>query len=73
MMIVDLYRTAFGDDNDQRVQDLYGQILAFSISHHAKGIRVYGHYAIQTEDRLEYRCCHIFQDEDELPLWWSYC
>ena len=71
MTIVDLYRKAFRDD-DPRVQKLYSQVLVFSISHDAEFFRVHGHYAIKTENRVEYRRCRIYETKILSSSWWSY-
>ena len=52
--VIELFKTAFGD-NSERVKDLYGQVLVFTVSHDNDRVCLYGHYAVNTEaDELQY-------------------
>ncbi|KAI9889734.1 MAG: hypothetical protein M1814_005033 [Vezdaea aestivalis] len=44
--IVQLYQAAFGEKEPERVEALYGDVLAFSVSHDHDSVRIWGHYAI---------------------------
>ena len=48
--IIDLYKAAFGNTNPDRVNELYGQVLAFSVSHNDRMVNIYGHYAALSDD-----------------------
>ncbi|KAI9825148.1 MAG: hypothetical protein M1826_007073 [Phylliscum demangeonii] len=48
--IIELYKTAFGTKDPDRVKELYGQVLAFTVSHDDKMVRIYGHYAVMSCD-----------------------
>ncbi|KAG8629893.1 hypothetical protein KVT40_001512 [Elsinoe batatas] len=55
--IVELYKAAFGVQDPARITNLYGQVLAFSISHDNDRAQVYGHYCAlkeATNDELEF-------------------
>lgn len=55
--IIDLYGAAFGDSNPDRVNELYGQILVFTVAHNHNTVYLYGHYAVLADgsfDKLEY-------------------
>ena len=55
--IIRLYMAAFGSSAPNRVKSLSGQILAFTISHDNDQVRLYGNFAIATndvEDKYEY-------------------
>ena len=51
--IIDLYKAAFGTNNPDRVNELYGQVLAFSVSHNNMQVNLYGHYAVPSNDSSE--------------------
>jgi len=52
--VMELFKTAFGD-NSERVKDLYGQVLVFTVSHEHDKVCLYGHYAATSEaDELQY-------------------
>ena len=42
--IIELYKAAYGND-DSRVQNLYGQVLIFTVSHNHDVVQIYGHFA----------------------------
>ena len=48
--IIELYKAAFGTTNPDRVKDLYGQVLVFSVSHNNMQVNLYGHYAVLSDD-----------------------
>ncbi|KAI4145942.1 MAG: hypothetical protein LQ340_006106, partial [Diploschistes diacapsis] len=50
--IFSLFKAAFGED-DSRVNELKGKILAFTISHNNRIVNVYGHYAV-AKDRAQH-------------------
>ncbi|KAI9777639.1 MAG: hypothetical protein M1835_005190 [Candelina submexicana] len=45
-----LYDEAFGDTAPHRVQELYGKILVFSVSHDNDKFVLYGHFAVAESD-----------------------
>lgn len=48
--IIELYKAAFGTTAPDRVNELYGQVLAFSVSHNNGLVNLYGHYAVLSDD-----------------------
>ena len=48
--IIELYKAAFGTTHPDRINELYGQVLAFSVSHNNRLVNIYGHYAILSDD-----------------------
>ena len=48
--IIELYKAAFGTTYPDRVNELSGQVLAFSVSHNNKIVNLYGHYAVLSDD-----------------------
>ncbi len=44
--IVMLYREAFGHTAPHRVRELYGKVLAFTVSHDNDRVLLYGHFAV---------------------------
>ena len=44
--IIELYKEAFGKTAPDRVRDLYGKILVFTVSHDNDRACVYGHFAV---------------------------
>ena len=50
--IIMLYREAFGHGSD-RVQQLYGEVLVFSVSHDNDRILIYGHFAVAEPNHPE--------------------
>ena len=48
--IIELYKNAFGTTHPNRVDELYGQVLAFSVSHNNELVNLYGHYAVLSDD-----------------------
>ena len=48
--IIDLHRAAFGKSEPKRVTDLYGQILAFTISHNHNTAYICGNFAVAADD-----------------------
>jgi hypothetical protein len=60
--IIGLYQAAFGAQYPDRVNKLYGQVLAFTISHDDRRAKLYGHYAVVSDcpDGMpEFRRHHI--------------
>lgn len=48
--IIELYKAAFGTQYPHLVNELYGQVLAFSVSHDDRQANLYGHYAVLSDD-----------------------
>ena len=48
--IIELYREAFGQKAPDRVHELYGQVLVFTVSHNNDRVFLYGHFAIAEHD-----------------------
>ena len=48
--IIELYKAAFGTTYPDRINELYGQVLAFSVSHNNRLVNLYGHYAVLSDD-----------------------
>ncbi|KAI9826036.1 MAG: hypothetical protein M1826_006834 [Phylliscum demangeonii] len=48
--IIVLYQAVFGAKDQDRVNELYGQVLAFTVSHNNKLVNLYGHYAVLSND-----------------------
>ncbi|KAI9812066.1 MAG: hypothetical protein M1826_002985 [Phylliscum demangeonii] len=48
--IIELYEAVFGTKDPDRVNELYGQVLAFTVSHINKLVNLYGHYAVLGND-----------------------
>lgn len=48
--IIELYKAAFGTTNPDRVKDLYGKVLVFSVSHNNMQVNLYDHYAVLSDD-----------------------
>lgn len=46
--IIELYKAAFGTSVN-RVNELYGKVLAFSVSHNNKQVNLYGHYCVPND------------------------
>ncbi|GAM82273.1 hypothetical protein ANO11243_002520 [Dothideomycetidae sp. 11243] len=44
--IITLYQTAFGVSDPERVRELNGRLLVFSVSHDCDRVLMYGHYAV---------------------------
>lgn len=60
--IIELYKAAFGTKDPARVNGLYGQVLAFSVSHNSRQVNLYGHYAVLGDDSartLKFDCYDI--------------
>ncbi|MCJ1441315.1 MAG: hypothetical protein MMC23_001801 [Stictis urceolatum] len=51
--IIELYKAAFGKTDPDRVDELYGQVLVFTVSHNQNIAHLYGHYAVVAEDSPE--------------------
>jgi hypothetical protein len=51
--IIELYRAAYGAIEPERVSDLYGRILVFTVSHNNKLVSLCGHYARLADDSDE--------------------
>ncbi|KAL8704021.1 MAG: hypothetical protein Q9225_008102 [Loekoesia sp. 1 TL-2023] len=51
--IIQLYQAAFEESEPDRVQKLYGKVLAFSVSHDHDSVRIWGHYAVM-QDGLKF-------------------
>lgn len=49
--IIMLYREAFNQVAPNRVSDLFGTILTFTITHDNDRVLIYGHYAVAASDR----------------------
>jgi hypothetical protein len=47
--ILELYKAAFGPSEPERVEELYGQVLAFSVSHDNVRVSLWGHYAVMED------------------------
>lgn len=47
--IIELYKAAFGTTKPEKVQELYGKVLVFSVSHNNKQVNLFGHYAVLDE------------------------
>ena len=59
--IIELHRAAYGR-NSARVQDLYGQVLAFTISHNQDMVCAYAHFAVPaTNDGSDTLRFHRYQ------------
>ncbi len=65
--IVELYRAV------KREKELHREILAFSISHDHRSVRIYGHYAIIEGDKITFYCYPIrefsFTEQDGKEKW----
>lgn len=48
--IIELYKAAFGTSSVNRVNELYGKVLAFSVSHNERQVNLYGHYVVPSDD-----------------------
>ncbi|KAK3177092.1 hypothetical protein OEA41_008420 [Lepraria neglecta] len=48
--IIELYKAAFGTTYPDRMNELNGQVLAFSVSHNNTLVNLYGHYAVLSDD-----------------------
>ena len=48
--IIELYKAAFGTTYPDRINELYGQVLAFSVSHNNRLVYLYGHFAVLSDD-----------------------
>ena len=48
--IIELYKAAFGTTYPDRMNELNGQVLAFSVSHNNSLVYLYGHYAVLSDD-----------------------
>ncbi|KAI9670770.1 MAG: hypothetical protein M1817_003881 [Caeruleum heppii] len=70
--LVELYRAISRED------EVHRQILAFSISHDARGVRIYGHYPVLGEgDKRTLFCRHLIKSfdilsEDGKEKWTAY-
>ncbi|MCJ1449473.1 MAG: hypothetical protein MMC23_009993 [Stictis urceolatum] len=51
--IIELYKAAFSKTDPDRVDELYGQVLVFTVSHNQNIAYLYGHYAVVAEDTPE--------------------
>ncbi|MCJ1449060.1 MAG: hypothetical protein MMC23_009579 [Stictis urceolatum] len=51
--IIELYKAAFGKTDPDRVDELYGQVLVFTVSHNQNIAHLYGHYAVVAENSPE--------------------
>ncbi|KAI9830320.1 MAG: hypothetical protein M1826_004931 [Phylliscum demangeonii] len=52
--ILELYKAAFGSTDPNRVNQLYGQVLVFTVSHDNEMVKLYGHYAVLRNTKLEF-------------------
>ncbi len=48
--IIELHKAAFGTTAPEKMKELDGQVLAFSVSHNNKLVNLYGHYAVLDND-----------------------
>lgn len=44
--IILLYQEAFGNTEPHRIEELYGQVLVFTVSHNNDTVHLYGHFAV---------------------------
>ena len=58
--IIELYKAAFGTTYPDRMNELYGQVLAFSVSHNHKLVNLYGHFAVLSDDSTRKPKFHRF-------------
>ena len=58
--IIELYKAAFGTTYPDRIDELYGQVLVFSVSHNNKLVNLYGHYAVLSDDSTRELKFHRF-------------
>ncbi|KAL8858753.1 MAG: hypothetical protein Q9178_004670 [Gyalolechia marmorata] len=48
--IIELYKAAYGKTSPDRISELYGQVLVFTISHNQNVAWLYGHYAVAAKE-----------------------
>ena len=51
--IIELYRAAFSKSDPDRVSELFGKVLVFTIAHNHDIVHLYGHYAVVADDPSE--------------------
>ncbi len=51
--IIELYKAAFGSSNPERVSELYGKVLIFTVSHDNDRVCLYAHFAVLTSQNAE--------------------
>ena len=51
--IIELYKTAFGQTSPDRVTELYGKVLVFTVSHDHDRVCLYGHFAVLPDNSTE--------------------
>lgn len=58
--ILELHRAAYGK-SDRRVEELYGQVLVFTIAHDHEVVHIYGHFAVPAANTPDALAFHRFQ------------